>query len=482
MVELFKVNIVKSTSANLVWFVVVIFLLALSFLGGSSRHDHAQVIMLRPIAVLSLFFALGSLQRKTLSEFWALALLMLALIVWALLQLIPLPGEVWQELPGRKAISDLDQAVYGHAIARPISMSPAAGWSALAALAVPAAALVMAIAFNFSSKLLLGFVALLGLTNVIFGFIQTASGGAGALYIYRVSNRNGPTGLFANENHMGAFLAITILVFAKLLIDCIRERRSQVFIYILGLSIPMTFLALLINGSRAGIVLGLFASLGALLMFWISVQAKAPNSSESPKRGRRTQGHGKKRLPLGTITFASAAVAFVILLGVFLSLDRIPGLESAVNEDPMEQLRVQLLAPLFEMIKSYWLLGIGFGSFSAAYAQYEPIEIAGPSYVNQAHNDWAQLIIEGGLPAIVIFSALMILLTKRLFALARKGQTQWPSLVFWAFSFAIIAAASVVDYPLRTAIFQASAIWLICALLVHPSGDLATGQRCSSER
>ena len=459
-----------------VWFIVAIFLLAVVFLGGSSRHDHVQVIALRPIAVLCLFAALAFFRKEHVEKFRTLLALLLILALWAFIQLVPLPPEFWAQLPGREPIANLDNEMIGALPWRPISLSPTTGWSSFAALAIPAAALFIAIAFQLSSRLLLGLVAILGIGNVLFGFLQMASGGADGLYLYRVTNRDGPTGLFANENHLGTFLAILILVLAKLAIDAAKSRRSPALLYGLGASIALTFLAILSNGSRAGVALGLLASFGVLLMFWTSTETKAQSTQARKGKGAQIQMKG--------FVFAAAAVSIIALLVMFLSLDRIPGLASAVDQDPKEELRAQLLAPLGEMIKAYWMLGIGFGSFAVTYTQFEPTEIAKPSYVNQAHNDWAQLIIEGGLPMIVLLAALVWLLARRIFVIAREGRQSWPTTIFWVLVFGILAAASAVDYPLRTAILQVSAIWLICALLLHQNEDKepASRRRRSSRR
>ena len=40
----------------------------------------------------------------------------------------------------------------------------------------------------------------------------------------------------------------------------------------------------------------------------------------------------------------------------------------------------------------------------------------------------------------------------------------WVSVIFWATLFAIIGGASLVDYPLRTPVFQVSTIFFLIAL------------------
>lgn len=89
------------------------------------------------------------------------------------------------------------------------------------------------------------------------------------------------------------------------------------------------------------------------------------------------------------------------------------------------------------------------------------------AYVNQAHNDWAQVVIEGGLPALMIAFAAIIWLAGsiRLIWSRRKAAA-----IFWLAIFAILGAASLVDYPLRTPIIQSLALWLALVLADDKNG------------
>src|SRR3546814_9365868 len=69
-------------------------------------------------------------------------------------------------------------------------------------------------------------------------------------------------------------------------------------------------------------------------------------------------------------------------------------------------MRVQTWPTVSDMIQTYWMLGSGFGSFPGVYKIYEPDALLRPSYLNHAHNDWAELLITGGVPfALIILAA-----------------------------------------------------------------------------
>jgi O-antigen ligase len=116
------------------------------------------------------------------------------------------------------------------------------------------------------------------------------------------------------------------------------------------------------------------------------------------------------------------------------------------------------------MMRDHWLFGTGFGSFDAVYRIYEPTALLLPLYVNHAHNDWAQLVIEGGLPAAICLLGLMGWVAMAIWRIARRTPGSGALVVFWTAWLAIMMAASTVDYPLRTPIFQAVSVWLMLCL------------------
>ena len=115
------------------------------------------------------------------------------------------------------------------------------------------------------------------------------------------------------------------------------------------------------------------------------------------------------------------------------------------------------------MLENHWVLGTGFGSFEQVFHVYEPSALLFPSYVNQAHIDWAQFIIEGGALAGILLIGLLAWLVKRV-AIMASQQALRVDAVFWMSLLVLIAMASAIDYPLRTPLFQVVTVWLLVAL------------------
>ena len=91
-------------------------------------------------------------------------------------------------------------------------------------------------------------------------------------------------------------------------------------------------------------------------------------------------------------------------------------------------------------------------------------------YVNHAHNDWLELWLTGGAPAIVLAVGFLAWLAASTFRLWSSGQPEAPVLdlaLAQAASIVIVLLLlhSVVDYPLRTAALSVL-FAMACAYLI----------------
>src|SRR3546814_782372 len=143
-------------------------------------------------------------------------------------------------------------------------------------------------------------------------------------------------------------------------------------------------------------------------------------------------------------------------------------------KDETEELRLQLLQPIWEIIGTYFPFGAGLGTFPDVYKVHEPFELLSVAYVNHAHNDLLEFVLEGGLAAVVVLLigivAWVIGVTR-----LRSGEAEvGRSILLGRLGAAIIlilGIASIVDYPLRvpslSAVFIIAMIWM--AFAARPS-------------
>lgn len=440
------------------WLWIGFFILALALLGGSSRPDPMQNAMLRPIAALLLIPALYHLRLADLGRAKGLVTVFGLMMVWMVIQLVPLPPGLWQALPSRDIIAELDQLAGIQGTWRPLSLAPFRGLNAALSMVVPATALLLALSMKMGSRVLLFAIIGIGLIDATFGLLQVIGGPRSPLYLFAIASRGAPAGIFANENHSAVFSALVLLAIARVSL----EARSMQEPAWLRLSLAPAFLFVLLDvlvtGSRAGFAATLMALIGASLMTFLTLRERASRNG--------LQANAKRREARGGLILGLFAGVVAVVMIAFLWLERTPALDDILARSSFEDLRWSLWPVLSTMAEQHWLLGTGFGSFDAIYHLYEPTDLLLPLYVNHAHNDWAQLIIEGGLPAAALLAAGLGWLATSLWTLRRQTAESLGYVIFWIACIAIISAASIVDYPLRTPIFQGVFVWLLVSLIL----------------
>jgi hypothetical protein len=87
------------------------------------------------------------------------------------------------------------------------------------------------------------------------------------------------------------------------------------------------------------------------------------------------------------------------------------------------------------MVRDHPLKGVGFGNWSTAYPAYAMVDDG--LFVNQAHDDWAQWAVEGGLPFFFVMVALAV------WILPRAVRTVWGT------GLIAIFLHCLVDYPIQ---------------------------------
>jgi len=438
------------------WIVLALLAAVVAFTGGASRFDAIQIVPLRALSALFLVSSLLFLTKEKLRTEGALVVLFACFALIVMLQVVPLPSRILQSLLGRIGILQLDTALGLEGVWRPLTLAPMRSWNVLGSLVVPAAGMLLAIAVRASSLTLLRIVAGLGVLNALFGLLQIVTGRSSIFYFYEVTNRGSPVGLFANENHAAIFAACSMLVIVFLGFK-VTHRSGALFERMLySAAFLLILFVSLVGGSRAGLV----AAVGAILVS-LFMLALSPHH----RRERAPGPVGARRwfdsipgvilvIPIGVVSLTVAA---------FFALDRVPAFRDLLSQDGFEDLRWSIWPVIAKMLGDYWIFGAGFGAFEQIYYIVEPPKLLMPSYVNQAHNDWAQLIIEGGAMAGLLAIGLFAWGAKRIAAIAAHRALRADA-IFWISIFAVVGAASLIDYPLRTPLFQLVSVWLLVAL------------------
>lgn len=451
----------------------VAFLAACFLLGGSARADVTQLVLLRPLGWLFVGYALVVGSREDFAQVRAPLLLLGTLGILLLVQVVPLPPAIWTSLPTHSLVETVAaQAGLGD-VWRPISLLPGATANALFSLGVPLAAiLLVAIQSPEYRRKVWTVVLVIALVSALLGLAQLFGGRGSPLYFYPIANVGSPIGFFANRNHHGVFLAAMVVVACGRIAQqsLQRDRRSSSIVLpaaVAMLAVPV----LLASESRAGILaLALAAIAGGYLL--VSSGAVPPKL----RLGRRAS------IPTGLAMFgvviaAVAAFALLFLMAGGMAADEMAGLT-----DESYDLRFQVLPTVAQMAVDALPMGIGVGAFTTVYAIYEPDGMVEARYLNHAHNDWLQPVIELGAGGFIIGLALFAWMAARgvrTWRLADKAD-RLASLIAWVV-LAILILASAVDYPLRApALMAVAGIAAAMCCLRDPTRSLSRKSKRSS--
>jgi hypothetical protein len=443
------------------------------FLGGGARGDILSLVVLRPAALLFAGYALLVTPRAAGRLGPAFALL-LALAGVMIAQLIPLPHALWSSLPGRELIAANDRAVGLGEIWRTWSLSPNRTLNSLLALAIPFSGVLLVRAYGVQAMHRLVWPILgLGGVSAVLGLLQILGPNGGPLYLYRITNPEDAVGLFSNRNHHAIFLAslLPLLAYSAVRIDS-RDRRRTLVITACAGGLAFILPMILATGSRSGAILSIFSlTLTAILS---AVQV----AEEGRWKGRWAE---RKSFYLAS----GAGGALLAAAGLAYVASRSLAFERLFAEQFEGELRVRLLPHLIDTIWQYFPAGTGLGTFELAYKTGEPLDLLTPQYLNHAHNDLAQILIEGGLLGALILLAFLLWFAvsgwraMHAYFKRRPGyRLVSPAPFAWS-SLLILLLGSLGDYPLRTPSLMLYAV-VLCALIGSSTAPAQAKTRSAS--
>ncbi|HET9336228.1 MAG TPA: O-antigen ligase family protein [Sphingomicrobium sp.] len=434
--------------------VAPVYLFLCLLIGGSSQGVWGNAI-LRLLAVALIAWAIVDRREERLvrpvKQLLGITGLAILLVV---LQLIPLPVAIWTALPGRELVIEGFRLLGIKLAPMPLSLSPNDSLAAMLALLPPLGMIAaMAGLRAYRSDLLAAALIAGTAAGVLLGVLQASSPDPenSFWYLYRHSNFGVATGFFANGNHMADLLLIAI-PFIAALGSSVRQgakdvRLRSATLAMVGGGLAVVILGLILNGSLAGYGLLLPIVLASLLLLFAPRIASARSS---------------------LIGIAVVSVAAMALLW----LSPVGGRVGTAAAETSVTSRQEILSDSLEMIDRFGLTGSGLGTYQRVYALGEDPAAVDRVFVNHAHNDYAELAVETGLPGVIIL----------LIFLGWWGTSVWrmlksPAADQYAFAGAIGSAAvllhSLVDYPLRTAAI--STVFAMCLMLIVLSRRAAKG-------
>ncbi len=423
--------------------VVPAYLLACLLLGGANAAGFLPNLLLQLAALPLIGWASWQLLQEppTKAARGALGLLGLLLLL-ILLQLVPLPPAVWTLLPGRGPVVDGYRLLGLPLPWLPVTLAPAGAVANLLWL-LPAIAtfLAMLVLGAFRGRWIAGVVVAVTLVSVAVGALQVIGGADSGLYFYQITNIGQAVGFFANSNHNATLLLVSIPFLAALQATLLKRssarNASAIRLIVIG-SFAILLVGLVINTSLAGIGLGIPVAFASWLIF-----------------GRQRPAI-RKLLSVAT-ALASVAALVVIVVGPFGN--NLIGKQNANNE----QSRQTSFTLTLRAATDYLPLGSGIGSFQPVYHTQESLGMVYPTYMNHAHSDWIEMLLETGIPGVLVELIFLLWWGRRTRAIW-QAEDRDPFAQGAVIASAAILLHSLVDYPLRTAAI--SAVFAACIALM----------------
>lgn len=267
------------------------------------------------------------------------------------------------------------------------------------------------------------FLISLGFVVALFGVVQHLTFNGRLYWFVPLPDPSEPFGPFVDRDHFAGFVELTApLGVAMLLHGTWRGEKAA----LLALFTAVPIAALVLSGSRGGIVGFLFA---VVVLGFIS-----------PRRSLRV----RRLLAFASLVFLAGA--FVLWLGASATIQRFEKLTATnISSDQ----RLSMDHDTWKVFVNHPWSGTGLGTFETVFPQYETAYDA--RVVDHAHNDYLELLAETGAIGGILGLAFIVLLLRHGFANLRACEDQFNR-AFHAGALAACCALfvhSFVDFNLR---------------------------------
>ena len=450
--------------------VLHIFLTALIFaplaFGSVELWSQAINTVLLCLIVLTLFWGA---HRKENYWYTVPALLpLLGLLGYMLFQLLPLPPFFLKLLsPQSFSVYSLTEEAGDNAW-HPLTLNPKATLKEFFRFSTYALCYIATVQllsrYRFLKKVLLTLCLLAG--AIAFEGIIQKYGSPTKIYWFRATVDNVTMmGPWVYHNHFAGYMEMLLPVCLALFLyhrpafsyDLpLREKILSVFTLpkanmhiILGLCAILMYASIFVSLSRGGII----SSTLSLLFFLFLLTRYKDNFSHSAR--------GKYIL-----LFLLVSVAAISWFGwepIFGRFDKIANASGEIQES-----RLIVWRDSWRMIKDFPIFGSGFGTFLTTYPAYRTVP--GKFIYDHAHNDYLEILTDGGLVGFLLVSLFLLVLFRNTLAVLAKRRDHFATLLTVGSMSGIVALLlhSVTDFNMHNGA-NGLYFFLLCGILVSSS-------------
>lgn len=437
------------------------------------------VFLLLCIAIVFSALAYGTV------HYWALALFSLGglviLVFWALdawqlrklrlsrnLLQLPLLGMlalgVLQLLPFRTSTGGDVLSIAG---TRTLSLDPYSTRLVLvqvAALMIYFAAVLVFTDTPNRLRILVRTITVFGFALAVFGLTQSFTS-PNKVYWVRELSQSTAFGPFINRHHFAGYMELTLaLPLGLLFAGSLEKEKRLVYLFAAGLM----GVALIMTNSRGGMI-----SLVAEILFLTAL---------TTSRQREKNHESREDAGQATSTVARAGLALVLMLALFVGVVLLGGesalsrLVGSVDTDDPTTGRAHFWSVTLDIIKAHPLVGTGLGAYGVVYTSYDSRN--GLFRLEQAHNDYLQVLSDGGIIGVALGLFFIVVLFRRGFVRRESRDAYRRGVAAGALAgcFAVLVH-SFFDFTLHTT--SNALLFLVLAALATMNGRV---EQVSSRR
>ncbi len=357
----------------------VILLASFPFMGGTEILSTTPAVEALSIVLLMTLFLLQQKYDFINRTTWIVVLLIL---LTPLLYLIPLPTELWNQLPGRQVYSQVLEWILTQQpeldVSRTLSLIPYRTEHAFFALLPPIAIFLTVSALPEQQKLfIIYFILGLATAEASLAVIQFSTNNDFFYFGIPRLKQGIALGTYPNPDHFVLLMEIALPLVLSLFAHELQHGKKRkddgsisMMLYILYSLLTILFVsAAFFSGSRAGIPLALLSLILAYIVFMHNSASKQ-----------------------SVLYILFVTIGIIILLS-FLNLT--PVINRFLVNNPFIDGRWLMFSVSGEGIASFFPVGSGPGTFPDIYRIFQPVTQTG--FINHAHNDYLELIFETGL-------------------------------------------------------------------------------------
>lgn len=314
-------------------------------------------------------------------------------------------------------------------------------------------------------KHLIYLVFTISFVSTIFGFVRVLFFNGDNNFLFPYLNSRIHFAQFVNQNHYAYLVEMCLGLLLGLQIKANLEKWQKPFYWIIT---AISIFSIIWINSRGAIL-----SIVGMFVFAVFLYFLTRNDSYYETPRKRKTSWTKKYLKPILISFLFSIIlfgfaAFIIsFIGGDPVADRIESIQTEITQDSQGKTsRKEIWLATIELIKEYPIFGVGFGAYSIVITKYD--KSSGNLALQQAHNDYLEILANGGVISFFLMLVFIILLIKRILPQLKSKSTFRQASCFGA-SLGIFGVMlhSMVDFGLHIVI---NAVILIILIVITAAG------------